>query len=298
MPLSDAMSDAMADQMADQGVVADGPVLDLLALAPGQGAYDTSGDPILLQQGDTRGELAFTLDPSAAALIATVTVRFCPFAPGLPVIMPGLQGRVLDLSRLSEMPPQLMLFFPAGWGESDLPAGLWKVYAICTYVNGSQETIPLNSLVQVCGDAPLFLPVASTPPPALPSAPLALSLQAYLDAQFTTLRSELMAFNPNQIPEPLVILTATSTLTAPPTNTVYEVKPAANMTTTFSGATGSNRIFRFDISALNGFTWALILGGSDTYDGGANVGTAVSALIASGSAFALRDVAANTWHVE
>ena len=101
-------------------------------------------------------------------------------------------------------------------------------------------------------------------------------------------------------PDPIVTLTATSTLTRPTQSTVREVRPTANMVTTLYSATGSGIKETFDISALNGFTFAVALASGDSYDANnAAVADSIAQLITNGAAsFALRDVAANTWHWE
>lgn len=142
-----------------------------------------------------------------------------------------------------------------------------------------------------------------------PALPPTVSVQAQLDqkqAQLDALTQELstlqMAFSlPAQAqPDPIALFTTTGTLTRPTTNTVREVKPTANAVATLYTATGSGIAENFDVSALGGFTFAVALQTSDSYDANnAGVAAAIASLIANGAAsFRLRDVAANTWHLE
>ncbi len=100
--------------------------------------------------------------------------------------------------------------------------------------------------------------------------------------------------------DPIIAFTTTGTLTRPTTNTVREVKPTANAVATLYAATGSGIVETFDVSALGGFTFGVALQVGDSYDANnAGVAAAIASLIAGGAAsFRLRDVAANTWHLE
>lgn len=139
--------------------------------------------------------------------------------------------------------------------------------------------------------------------PSVPSGPSAFTL---LQQQVTDLQTQLGTLQMSaslpqaQQPDPIVLFTATATLTRPSQSTVREVKPTANAVATLYTATGSGIKEMFDISGLGGFTFAVALASGDAYDANNTaVAAAIANLIASGAAsFALRDVAPNTWHWE
>ncbi len=134
-----------------------------------------------------------------------------------------------------------------------------------------------------------------------PALPPAVSVQAQLDALTQELSTLQMAFSlSGPQTDPIVVFSATATLTRPTQSTVREVKPAANAVATLYTATGSGIVETFDVSALGGFTFGVALASGDSYDANnAGVAAAIASLIAGGAAsFKLRDVAANTWHLE
>ena len=122
--------------------------------------------------------------------------------------------------------------------------------------------------------------------------------QPQITALTTQLGALQVSFTASQGPDPIVAVTATTTLSRPAVRTAYKITPTANAVVTLFAANGSGLVITLDVSTLGAFTLAIALNASDAYDGGTPVASAVSALIGSGSTITLRDVALNVWHAE
>lgn len=146
------------------------------------------------------------------------------------------------------------------------------------------------------GDAGASNSGAAPGPLGSPPAPTA---QAQIDALTAQLGALQMSFFLSQGPDPIVPISATSTLARPLVKTIYKVTPTANTVSTLFAATGSGLVVNFDLSNLGGFSFGIALAAGDAYDGNnAGVAAVIAQGIASGITVILRDVGAGVWHSE